>query len=233
MTDWVQRCEAIDRETGQRCGDYKDHTPKDSHTLLIPTGAPWFPASQVQVTVRMHGQPHVEPTFACGRCGCVGEFYEAWHLCEDCVKSVYGHLFVQPIVNPERLTQMIAHRACLGTEHEPHNGKIHGYCVVCGVDWPCDYAGPVPVSYERCSYRDCDPFDSHQSVHALENTPMSGTSVEPTPYAVICPSCGKRYMTYDEYIRQLSMPNAFWICPTCGDTADWDDDNYEAHEYGV
>lgn len=30
-----------------------------------------------------------------------------------------------------------AHRACCGTEHDTANGKLHGYCVVCGVPWPC------------------------------------------------------------------------------------------------
>ena len=33
-----------------------------------------------------------------------------------------------------------AHRACCGTEHDPENGKLHGYCVVCGVTWPCETA---------------------------------------------------------------------------------------------
>jgi hypothetical protein len=34
----------------------------------------------------------------------------------------------------------IAHRACHSAEHDPENGKIHGYCIVCGVPWPCDTA---------------------------------------------------------------------------------------------
>jgi len=46
--------------------------------------------------------------------------------------------------NSERLAQMIAHRVCCGTEHDPANGKIHGYCVVCGVPWPCEYVGQLP-----------------------------------------------------------------------------------------
>lgn len=33
-----------------------------------------------------------------------------------------------------------AHRACCGTEHDAPNGKLHGYCVVCGVEWPCETA---------------------------------------------------------------------------------------------
>ena len=40
----------------------------------------------------------------------------------------------------ERTAQLLAHRACLGVEHDPVNGKLHGYCVVCGVPWPCEIA---------------------------------------------------------------------------------------------
>jgi hypothetical protein len=49
-------------------------------------------------------------------------------------------------VDPERLAQMIAHRACCGSEHDPQNGKLDGCCVVCGTPWPCDYAGPKPTA---------------------------------------------------------------------------------------
>lgn len=46
----------------------------------------------------------------------------------------------------ERIAVLRAHRACCGTEADPANGKLHGYCVVCGVPWPCAYAGdPPPV----------------------------------------------------------------------------------------
>lgn len=34
----------------------------------------------------------------------------------------------------------LAHRACCGSEHDPAQGKHHGYCVVCGVPWPCETA---------------------------------------------------------------------------------------------
>lgn len=33
-----------------------------------------------------------------------------------------------------------AHRACCGCENDLANGKIHGYCVVCGIVWPCEVA---------------------------------------------------------------------------------------------
>lgn len=29
------------------------------------------------------------------------------------------------------------HRAAIGAEHDPNAGKLHGYCVRCGVPWPC------------------------------------------------------------------------------------------------
>lgn len=39
-----------------------------------------------------------------------------------------------------KIAAATAHRACCGTEHDPENGKLHGFCVVCGVPWPCDTA---------------------------------------------------------------------------------------------
>jgi hypothetical protein len=43
----------------------------------------------------------------------------------------------QPAVSVEALT---AHRACCGSEADPAQGKLHGYCIVCGVPWPCETA---------------------------------------------------------------------------------------------
>lgn len=51
----------------------------------------------------------------------------------------------------ERVAQLLAHRACISAEHDPSNGKLHGYCVVCGVPWPCEYAGkPSPEAICEC-----------------------------------------------------------------------------------
>ena len=33
-----------------------------------------------------------------------------------------------------------AHRACCGAEHDPSKGRLHGFCIVCGVPWPCEVA---------------------------------------------------------------------------------------------
>lgn len=56
-----------------------------------------------------------------------------------------GRMEIDPAALLERTAQLIAHRVCCGMEHDPTNGKLHGYCVVCGVPWPCEYAGIPPV----------------------------------------------------------------------------------------
>lgn len=48
----------------------------------------------------------------------------------------------QKMPDPERIAQLLAHRACTGMEHDPENGKLHGCCIVCGVPWPCEIASP-------------------------------------------------------------------------------------------
>lgn len=39
--------------------------------------------------------PANEPTFACGMCGCAGEFYEPWDLCEHCGKAPGAAEFIR------------------------------------------------------------------------------------------------------------------------------------------
>jgi hypothetical protein len=48
-----------------------------------------------------------------------------------------------PLAANERVAQLIAHRACTNEEHAPEQGKISGFCVVCGVPWPCAIALPA------------------------------------------------------------------------------------------
>jgi len=33
-----------------------------------------------------------------------------------------------------------AHVPCTGTQHDPLNGLLHGYCVRCRQEWPCEYS---------------------------------------------------------------------------------------------
>ena len=53
-------------------------------------------------------------------------------------------------------------------------------------------------------------------------------SETPTPYMVHCRhGCGPSFLTDGEYLRQLDRPDDLWQCPKCGDTASWDDENYD------
>lgn len=78
----------------------------------------------------------------------------------------------------------LAHRACCGSEHDLANGKLHGYCVVCGVPWPCDTAkyflrSPAPTSGEqsrKCAGTNCNAIDGvgHSKECQLEHDIASG-----------------------------------------------------------
>lgn len=59
-------------------------------------------------------------------------------------------------------------------------------------------------------------------------------SKDPTPYAVICKTHGRVYLTKEEYEYQLMRANARWQCPrtACGRTSEWDDETYERHMEG-
>lgn len=48
--------------------------------------------------------------------------------------------FIFSSVHNGNLAAALAHRACCGTEHNPQEGKLHGYCIVCGIPWPCETA---------------------------------------------------------------------------------------------
>ena len=64
--------------------------------------------------------------------------------------------------------------------------------------------------------------------------PQDPTEVEdigiPSPYAISCYHKGRPvrvFMTEEQYLRQLRRPNNLWVCPSCGETAWFDDTNYE------
>ncbi len=58
----------------------------------------------------------------------------------------------------ERIATISAHRACCGSEHNPQQGKLHGYCVVCGVPYPCEYAGVKAGIVDEAEKSDTDPI---------------------------------------------------------------------------
>lgn len=63
------------------------------------------------------------------------------------------------------------------------------------------------------------------SPHRLTND--GRMSLTPTPYRVACPTHGRVYLTAREYHRQMMKADEKWVCPDCGETADFDDENYE------
>lgn len=48
-----------------------------------------------------------------------------------------------------------------------------------------------------------------------------------TPWAVICRMHGRVYLTNMQYNNQLDRPDSLWMCPICGESASFDDANYE------
>ena len=51
-----------------------------------------------------------------------------------------------------------------------------------------------------------------------------------TPYAVLCNDHGQRFLTEEQYNYQLARSYSRWQCPRCGESAYWDDDEYEEGE---
>lgn len=52
-------------------------------------------------------------------------------------------------------------------------------------------------------------------------------STLPTPWAVHCPRHGLKYLTRENYERQMLAADARWYCPECGAVSERDDDIYE------
>jgi len=44
---------------------------------------------------------------------------------------------------------------------------------------------------------------------------------------VICRSCGRQTISYDNYSAQMDRPDSYWRCPICNDEAEFDDAYYE------
>ncbi len=51
-----------------------------------------------------------------------------------------------------------------------------------------------------------------------------------TPWAVTCFNHGKVFLSQRQDRSQLLRSNDLWRCPHCGETAPWDDDNYDDYQ---
>lgn len=61
-----------------------------------------------------------------------------------------------------KIAAAIAHRGCCGCEQDLANGKLHGYCVVCGVEWPCDTAKTFMFSAPSPAQVDADEWTAEE-----------------------------------------------------------------------
>jgi Zn finger protein HypA/HybF involved in hydrogenase expression len=50
-------------------------------------------------------------------------------------------------------------------------------------------------------------------------------------YAINCFQCGTVMLGWDEYNRQMNNADSFWMCPICGNEAEFDVDIYESVFY--
>lgn len=75
-----------------------------------------------------------------------------------------------------RLTQLVGHRACLGVEHDPENGKIHGLCVICGVPFPCDLISRDAEVSRLTQERDELKQVIENQLHGVPRPDWSGTN---------------------------------------------------------
>ena len=78
--------------------------------------------------------------------------------------------------------------------------------------------------------------DDHGFGHKISDIGLTWRLTAPTctvtPWAVICRNHGQQFLTEEQYERQLDRPDSLWTCPVCGDSATWDDDNFERKEFG-
>lgn len=67
------------------------------------------------------------------------EATQAWRIM-DAAMDVAPSPDTVPVPAQSDLASAIAHRACHSGEHCPEQGRLHGFCIVCGIPWPCDTA---------------------------------------------------------------------------------------------
>lgn len=71
----------------------------------------------------------------------------------------------EPQALVERIAVIQAHRATHAAEHDVANGKIHGYCIVCGVPFPCEYVGNPPKKSELGEWNEIVKFANENREH--------------------------------------------------------------------
>lgn len=86
--------------------------------------------------------------------------------CPICAMEEQGKTALQagtPVSIDERIAVLTAHRAIGNQEQDSGNGKLAGYCAVCQVPWPCEYAGkPTSVQSARITQLETELNESNR-----------------------------------------------------------------------
>ena len=83
-------------------------------------------------------------------------------------------------------------------------------------------ADGIPDGFELATDME-DAFPEDNSGKRLAG-PVSETR---TAYAIRCWTHGQVFLTYAEYMGQMSRPDSRWECPHCREMASFDDQNYD------
>jgi hypothetical protein len=94
-------------------------------------------------------------------------------------------------------------------------------CMDCG-------AAEVEITYQTAE--DGEDLKHVEWINYEQRIRMIDPSNVSSPWAVICPIHGKRYLTHDQYTDQMRRADDRWRCPNCNRVSDWDDANYEEHQ---
>ena len=152
------------------------------------------------------------------RCRCAGRYL-----------SVQGPQLSTAMSDPDDLRQSAQQDAW-----EARSGQRDGpVCKECGrtendcscPNLPYDPRCPTCGVVHGCN---CEDFDSDEDFIELD-LDEEEVVLGPTPWQVICREHGAVSLTQEQYEYQMSRVDSLWKCPHCGASAQWDDDNYEAH----
>jgi len=67
---------------------------------------------------------------------------DSWHAGEIAFNAGWATGVESLVTENARLRSEVwkEHVPCTGTQHDPLNGLIHGYCVRCRTPWPCEWS---------------------------------------------------------------------------------------------
>lgn len=116
----------------------------------------------------------------------------------------------------ERVAQLTAHRACFNEEHDPEHGRISGFCVVCGLPWPCPTALPKASSEA--------PRPTMKELIAEMFTLYSVVFTDKTSREVAIDSWAKQFAAEGRPTTEKEFRQHLWLNHGCGTLLPYGDD---------